>query len=232
MVTNFKNNKTISNITLFKGLSDDNLTILSGICQIKRVDKGNTIFLEGQDAHGFYCINTGLVKIYKIGFDGKEQILHILGEGEIFGEVPVFIGGTYPANALSLQDSILLFFPKDDFISIIKGQPQIALNMIAALSVRLKKFALLVENLSLKEVPSRLANYILYLKVEQDMTNVVTLDVSKTQLASILGTIPETLSRILSKMSSKGLIDVKGKVITILNQKELEELASGIDLLK
>lgn len=222
----------ITNVTLFKGLSEEDIAIFSQICQLKKFDKGISIFLEGDKATGFYCVNSGLVKIYKIGFDGKEQILHILGNGEIFGEVPVFIGGEYPANAITLQDSILLFFQKDDFISIIKGQPQIALNMIAALSIRLKKFTLLVENLSLKEVPSRLANYILYLSVEQGMNNKITLDVSKSQLASILGTIPETLSRILSKMSSRGIIDVNGKFITIVNQKELHELASGIDKLK
>jgi CRP/FNR family transcriptional regulator len=95
--------------------------------------------------------------------------------------------------------------------------------MLAVLSMRLRRFASQIESLSLKEVPARLASYLLYLSEEQGGTDCVELEISKGQLASLLGTIPETLSRILGKMSDEGLIDVQGRRISLLNREGLEE---------
>jgi len=95
--------------------------------------------------------------------------------------------------------------------------------MLAVLSFRLRKFATQIENLSLKEVPARLASYLVYLSEEQDNYEVVELDISKGQLASLLGTIPETLSRIFSKMNDEGLIQVNGKRITLLDLEGLKD---------
>ena len=99
--------------------------------------------------------------------------------------------------------------------------------MLAMLSMRLRQFTLQVENLSLKEVPGRLASYLLVLSEEQKSKETVLLPVSKGQLASLLGTIPETLSRILAKMSGKGLIQVDGSDIHLLDPVGLEELAEN-----
>lgn len=95
--------------------------------------------------------------------------------------------------------------------------------MLAVLSFRLRKFATQIENLSLKEVPARLASYLVYLSEEQGNDEVVELDISKGQLASLLGTIPETLSRIFSKMNDQGLIEVNGKRITLLDPEGLKD---------
>lgn len=102
------------------------------------------------------------------------------------------------------------------------------MNMLAVLSRRLRKFTALVEDLSLKEVPGRLSAYLLYLSETNNRAHNLTLDISKAQLASLLGTIPETLSRILSRMSSEALIESDGhRTIRILDRDGLEELASG-----
>jgi CRP/FNR family transcriptional regulator len=131
-----------------------------------------------------------------------------------------------------LIDSQLLFFPKRDFIQLIERNPQLSINMIVSLSHFLRKFASLIEELSLKEVSSRIAKYLIDLSMklskEAKTPREVELDLSKTQLASKLGTISETLSRTLSKMKAKGVIDVKKNRILILNRKMLEELASGL----
>jgi len=95
------------------------------------------------------------------------------------------------------------------------------MNMLAVLSMRLRRFATQIENLSLKEVPARLAGYLLYLAEEQGNVERVELDISKGQLASLLGTIPETLSRIFAKMSEEGLISVDGKLISLLDLEGL-----------
>ena len=101
------------------------------------------------------------------------------------------------------------------------------MNMLAELSHRLRQLTRLVEELSLKEVPGRLAAYVLYLSEENDSAAEVELDITKGQLASLLGTIPETLSRILGKMSSQGIITVQGRKLKLLDRNVLEDLAMG-----
>lgn len=105
------------------------------------------------------------------------------------------------------------------------------MNMLAILSHRLKYFSRLVEDLSLKEVPQRLATYLLYLSDARNNASHIDLSISKGQLASLLGTIPETLSRILNKMAAQGFIEVKGRRIKLLKKDALESLASGEKLL-
>ena len=99
------------------------------------------------------------------------------------------------------------------------------MNMLAVLSMRLRQFTIQIENLSLKEVPGRLASYLIYLADEQQTDDLVSLTISKGQLASLLGTIPETLSRILAKMNKQNLIEVSGRNIKLFNRSDLEELA-------
>jgi CRP/FNR family transcriptional regulator len=110
-------------------------------------------------------------------------------------------------------------------VDLISQHPSLALNMLAVLSMRLRQFTVQIEHLSLKEVPARLAAYLIYLAEEQAAEDAVLLTISKGQLASLLGTIPETLSRILAKMIQQNLVRVEGRNITLLNQTGLEELA-------
>ncbi|MEN8190232.1 MAG: Crp/Fnr family transcriptional regulator, partial [Thermodesulfobacteriota bacterium] len=127
----------------------------------------------------------------------------------------------------ALAKATLLFFPRARFVELVNENPSLALNMLAMLSMRLRRFASQIENLSLKEVPARLSGYLLYLMEEQDNGETVRLDISKGQLASLLGTIPETLSRIFSKMTDEGLISVQGKEIRILDLDGLEKCHSN-----
>ncbi|MDY7037181.1 MAG: Crp/Fnr family transcriptional regulator [Thermodesulfobacteriota bacterium] len=217
--------ETLSDIILFRGLSENQIIKIRQIAKDKFFDKGKTIFIEGDEGNGFYVVVDGRVKIYKVSLEGKEQILHIYGQGNLFGEVPVFSGQHFPANAKTILKSHLLFFPRDAFIGLISKNPSLAMNMLAVLSMRLRQFTVQIENLSLKEVPGRLASHLIYLSEEQGTEDQVSLTISKGQLSSLLGTIPETLSRILAKMSSKNLIEVNGREIRLLNHSGLEDLA-------
>jgi CRP/FNR family transcriptional regulator, dissimilatory nitrate respiration regulator len=221
----------IGNTILFKGLPEKQLKDLSGILMSHAFKRGQTIFSDGEEANGFYVLRSGRIKIFKLSYEGKEQILHIIGPGEPFGEVPVFAGEKFPAYAEAMEESEAIFFPKATFTELIKKDPLIAMNMLAILSRRLKQFTKLVESLSLKEVPQRLATYLLYLSEDTGSGNSVDLNIAKGQLASILGTIPETLSRILSKMVNQDLIRVQGRTIKIIDKKALEDLASGEKML-
>ncbi len=220
-----RNLDTISNTILFKGLPEEQLEEVEKIAVERHLNRGEIIFSEGDDGNGFYVVADGQIKVYKASIDGKEQILHIFGPGEPFGEVPVFSGQQFPANAEAMAKSRLLFFPRSAFVDLIIGNPLLAMNMLAVLSMRLRQFTVQIENLSLKEVPGRLAAYLIYLAEEQERGDSVTLDISKGQLASLLGTIPETLSRIFAKMNKQNLIEVKERDIRFLNRSGLEELA-------
>ncbi len=216
--------KIIGDSLLFKGVNDNELDEIIAIARVKEVKQGAPIFFEGDEAPGFYMVAEGKVKIFKTSLDGREQILHIFDAGEPFGEVAVFHGRLFPANAVALSNSRLVFFPRDDFIELVKLNPAIALNMLAMLSLRLRRFATQIEHLSLKEVPGRLASHLLYLCEEQGDLDRVTLDIPKGQLASLLGANPETLSRIFAKMSKEGIIEVNGKQISIVDRERLLEL--------
>ncbi len=218
-----KKEDVIESTALFEGLSREEIEAVATLLYEKKFGKGETIFFEGDEANGFYLVSSGQIKVFKINPMGKEHILHIFGPGEPVGEVPVFSRQPFPATAEALVKSTTYFFPRNDFVSLIEKNPSIALNMLAVLSRRLRQFATQIENLSLKEVPARLAGYLLYTSVEQGSSNVVKLPVSKGQLASLLGTIPETLSRIFSKMSEDGLIRVEGRSITILDREGLRD---------
>ena len=219
---------------LFTGLREEDLKRIRGIALLKQVGKREVLFSDGEQAKGFYVILSGKVKLYKISPEGKEQILHMVSAPDAFAEAALFHEGSYPAFAEALVDSQLLFFPKRDFIHLIERNPQLSINMIVSLSHFLRKFASLIEELSLKEVSSRVAKYLmdLSLKSAKDGENPkeVDLDLSKTQLASKLGTISETLSRTLAKMKAKGVINVRKKRILILNRELLEEMASGMKI--
>jgi CRP/FNR family transcriptional regulator len=215
----------ISTIPLFSGLPDDQIRAIKQIAVEKQMNKGQTIFSEGDQGKGFYVVVDGRVKIYKVSAEGKEQILHIFGSGQPFGEVPVFTGQKFPANAQAIAKTLLLFFPRNAFVKLIADNPSLALNMLAIMSTKLRQFTIQIENLSLKECPARLASYLNYLADEQGKDDFVTLNISKGQLASILGTIPETLSRIFAKLSAQGLIRVEGPRIILLDREGLGDLA-------
>ena len=215
----------IAAIPLFNGLPDDQLSAIREIAVEKQFSKGQTIFSEGDQTKGFFVVVDGRVKIYKVSSEGKEQILHIFETGQSFGEVTVFTGQQLPANAQTLAKTRILLFPRRVFIDLISANPSLALNLLAIMSKKLRQFASQIENLSLKEIPARLASYLIYLSEEQDAENAVTLNVSKGQLASLLGTIPETLSRIFAKLSGQDLIRVEGPKITLLDRQGIEDLA-------
>ena len=217
--------KIISTIPLFNGLPEDQIAAIKKIAVEKHINKGEIIVSEGDEGEGFFVIAEGRVKVFKVSTEGKEQILHIFGPGQPFGEVPVFTGQKFPANAQAIDQTRVLFFPRASFVNLISANPSLALNMLAIMSKKLRQFAFQIENLSLKEMPARLASYLVFLADEQNQDDIVTLKISKGQLASILGTIPETLSRVFAKLSGQNLINVEGKKITLLNRRGLEDLA-------
>lgn len=213
------------NTPSFKGLSESQLKQIGGIAVEKKYLKGKMIFTEGDDGTGFYIVAKGRVKVFKVSPEGKEHILHIVTPGETFGQVAVYAGRSFPASSEAITKSHLLFIPRIAFVELIADNPSLALKMLAVLSLRLREFTVQIENLSLKEVPGRLAAYLIYLADEQKTEEQISLPISKGQLAGLLGTVPETLSRIFTKISSLNLIKVNGRKITLIDRTGLDDLA-------
>lgn len=188
------------------------------------------IFHEGDKGDGFYMVEKGKIKVFKLSFEGKEQILHIYGPGHLFGEVPAFSGKNFPASSMALEKTTILFLPREKFVNLIAQTPGLGMNLLADLSMRLRDFTVQIENLSLKEVPARLAAYILTLSKEQENENQVTLPISKAQLSNLIGTTPETVSRVFKKMMAASLIEVQAKTILIHELDGLLDLSESGNL--
>lgn len=214
-------NKTV----LFSGLNVNEIQTIFDLGRILKYEKGDIVFEEGKDARHLLILLDGRIKIFKVSFEGKEQILHMVEPGEPFGEVPLFIGGTLPAYAMAMTKSSVFQLSKEAFLRTIEKNPDLAMHIIGVLCIRLRQFARLVEELSLKEVPGRLATYLLYLYEKNGKRDKFQLDITKNQLASLLGTVPETLSRAFSKLKGLGVIDLDGHIVHIVDPELLLEIS-------
>ncbi|TSA47699.1 MAG: Crp/Fnr family transcriptional regulator [Deltaproteobacteria bacterium] len=219
--------RRLATIPLFEGLPGKQHAALADISVRLSYEKGQKIFSEGDEGAGFFVILDGYVKIFKVSPEGKELIYHIFGPNESFGEVAVFTGHGFPAEAEAISPATALFFPRVDFVRLLRNEPSLALNMLAVLSWRLRKFSKLIEDLCLKEVPGRLAAYLIHLSTIEGNDVDLNPDVPKNQLAFMLGTIPETLSRIITRMTREGLIRTEGSRICIQDLAGLEDIVRG-----
>jgi CRP/FNR family transcriptional regulator, dissimilatory nitrate respiration regulator len=221
----------LKKIYLFSGLNDSDLSTLSRLALNRQFSRDATIFREGREAQGFFILLGGSVKLTKSSPDGKEYILRLVNPGETFGEAAVLAEAGYPVTAIALEDCQTLYFPKADFLHLLSASPTLARNMLATMSRLLFHLTRQLEDLSLKEVSSRLARYILeqcleiHGRIDEGLTFELT--ITKTHLASYLGTISETLSRTLARLKSLGAIaEDKGR-ITIKDPSLLKNIASG-----
>lgn len=213
---------------LFSGIPDEDLNEISKIVVIKEYPKKSLIFSEGDPAKGFYILLWGMVKIYRISVDSREQILHIINPGETFAEAAIFIGKSYPAFAETIIDSKVAYIDKKNFLNLLEKNSKIALNLIISLSMLLKKVVDLVDDVSLKSVDARLAEFLIEEaikkgKKEKDYVE-IKLDITKTELAKKMGTVNETLSRSFKKLKDKGIIGTEKNKIYILDLEKLQEI--------
>lgn len=216
----------LAGIKLFEGLPENQLASLASIASFRRCASGQILFEAGQPGTHFYAVASGKVRIYRSSPSGKEMVLHVFGPGEAFAEVPVFEGKTYPASAQALAESVLVSIPRREFVEALRREPELALGVMALLSARLRAFVGQIAQLGLKEVPARLAGYLLLLRASQGRDD-LTLELPKGQIAAYLGTIPETFSRALKKLVDQGLIESAGANIRILDAEGLSAVAEA-----
>lgn len=221
--------QAMEKISFFSSMSETHMAELAAYCTVCQRKKGDSIFFEGDEAKGFYFVVTGKVKIYRMTPDGREAILHLFGPGEPFGEAAVFQGRSFPANAQCITAGSTLFLPRPALLECMRKDQALVLELLTALCLRLHSFANKVEELTLMETPQRLAAYLLHQSTTLDNAAEFTLDISKSLLASMLGTARETLSRALSRFVDDGAIAMTGRTVRILDAQYLEALVQRLD---
>jgi CRP/FNR family transcriptional regulator, dissimilatory nitrate respiration regulator len=225
----FTTPKILARCPMFAKLSEADYEDIAAIANARVFKRNELIFNEGDAAGRFYVVLDGDVKVFKASAQGKEQILHIMRPFHTFAEAAVFLGGGYPASAVALHESKLLEIPRDKFVDLLRQDPELSLRVIASISTWLHRLVNLVEDLSFSEVPARLVRQILLIAVDNAIEiedgATVSLQMSKTDLARVLGTAQETVSRVLSRLSEEGVLAVDGRDITILNAARLKEMA-------
>ncbi|MFC1561742.1 Crp/Fnr family transcriptional regulator [candidate division KSB1 bacterium] len=214
----------IGNIFLFDSLSAEQIEHVSGFCSLFSVKSGEHLFLEGDSASAFFYLVSGKVKIYKVSPQGLEHTLEILESGSLIAEAAIFDRETYPAYCQTLEDSDLIRIPHIDFIETIERHPDIALKIIHAYSKRLRYFVAHTAELSMQDIKSRLVHYLLDNCSERQDGYVCELRITKKELASIIGTIPETLSRVLRNLTESGMIRQEKNRIYLHDMKRLKKL--------
>jgi len=184
--------------------------------------KNGIIILDGEPSVGLYLIKSGEVKIYKVSREGREQVLGIIGPGESFNEVPIFDDGPNPATAEALTDVELYLMTKANFLRLVETYPQVALEILRLFARRLRRMVLLAGELSLKDVTSRLAGLLLR---SADVPPSRRPRLTQQEMAAMIGTAREVVSRSLARLAREGIIQVERNEIIILNKEKLEGLA-------
>lgn len=185
--------------------------------------RGETVFAEGNTCDGMYVVVSGAVKVYKIGADGREHILHVAEAGDTFGEVAMFLGAGYPAFAGAVKDSLTVFVRKAPLMELLERSPGLSFQILASLAAWTHRLVNKLENATLRDAAGRLAQYLLSREKESE----VVLSVPKHTLAAHLGISSETLSRLLNRLEAAGCISGEGRVIRIADRAELENIAEN-----
>lgn len=220
---------TLRSLPLFHGLPEEQLALLVERSR-DRVYKPNEIIVsEAEKVRAFFLVITGRVKLYKSSTEGKEQTLYVFGPGEPFCLCTAFEEGPFPANAAALEKTRILILPGEVLEELAQQAPTLLFNALMIVSRRLKESMQLIESLSLKEIPQRLASFFLHEagRCPNCDDKQLELDITQRELAKIIGATPETLSRALRKMSNDNLIEVKGRSIRLLDRDALENLVIG-----
>lgn len=216
---------------MFSVLNDSELEKISSAASKKKFGKGEIIFFETEPYLGFYVVTDGCVKIFKITGDGREHIIHFVYPYNTFAEVPLFEqyerirddDFTYPANSMSIDsDTEVVLIRAAPFYDILQKNHQISLKMLGALSKKLRHMNSFIES-RMKSIGQRLAEFIMAQskKSASGQTKRVSIEISKHDLASYLGTIDETLSRTFKKFQDEGIIEMKGRQIIIKDFRKL-----------
>jgi CRP/FNR family transcriptional regulator, dissimilatory nitrate respiration regulator len=217
---------TLRSCQLFTGLPVADLQAIVAVSVLKHLEKGAYLFHEGDPALGFYVVQRGAVNVHRVSATGKEQVIHVFRTGDSFAEVALASESGYPADARAVESSQVLLVRKSGILALLQRQPQLALRMLGSMSSHLRVLVGQLEDLTLRDVETRLANWLVKRCPNpiSDQPASIELTMTKRALAAELGTVSETLSRTLAKLREQKLISVKAKIVTVLSPARLSVL--------
>ncbi|AEP00259.1 MAG: Crp/Fnr family transcriptional regulator [Heyndrickxia faecalis] len=211
-------------VPIFNHLEEEQMAKIGASVETLALQKGEILFRAGERDDTLYIIHTGKVRIYRLADSGKEQLVRILNPGDFTGELAVFQPGEIHENyAEALQDSTICRMKQKDLQAYLLAYPQIALKILTEITKRLEESEKQTARVAVENVESRIISFLASC-VEQSGTNdtVIALPMSKKDLASYLGTTPETISRKFTNLEKQGLIEqLPNKKIKIPDLDEL-----------
>lgn len=217
---------TLRSCHLFMGLPAADIGAIASFIIPKHLTKGDYLFREGDRSEGFYVIQKGAINVHRVSAAGKEQVIHVFYPIESFAEGTLATERGYPADARAIEPSTVLLVPKRDFVDLLRKRPELALRMLGSMSQHLRVIVGLLDDLTLKDMETRLANWILKRCPQPVSTRPVEIKLDRTKrvLAAEMGTTSETLSRTLAKFRDKKFLRVKGNSITVTRPIELARI--------
>ncbi|MBN1585946.1 MAG: Crp/Fnr family transcriptional regulator [Candidatus Omnitrophica bacterium] len=198
-------------LDFFKGLSQETQKALASICVRKGLQRKEVLFREGDRGQGLYLLESGSVQLYKTGSEGKEVVIKVLKPGELFAVVVLFEQENYPVSALALQDSLVYLMPRQDFHTLLDNA-DLRNDFIRSLLQKQRHLADRILQLSSEDIEERLRRF---LEDHYGEKPIITPALSKREVAAAIGTVPETLSRLLQKLKSEGRLVWEEKIIHV-----------------
>ncbi|WP_291382837.1 Crp/Fnr family transcriptional regulator [Demequina sp.] len=219
----------VARVPVFAGLSTADQQRVAGLARPRRLSDGETAYSADDEVAQLVVVHTGYLKIFRLAADGNEHLFRILGPGEFAGETSVFTGRRPLDFAVSVGECQLCVFRHDDLEVLIRQYPDIGMRMLATVVERLARTENRLNSLTSRDVESRLATYLLGLPTSgNDQVATVTLPLAKKDVAALLDTTPESLSRALSRLAGRGLIAIgAGRSVSITQPAALRALAQA-----
>jgi len=216
----------VSRVPVFAGLSANDQQRVAGLARPTRLKAGEVAYSADDELSQLIVLHTGRLKIFRLSVNGSEQLIRVLGPGEFTGETSVFTGQRPDDYATAVDDCQLCVIRHDDLNALVRQHPEIGLRMLATVSERLSDTEHRLNSLTSRDVESRLAEYLLGLPgTWPRRVATVTLPLAKKDVASLLDTSPESLSRALSSLATQGLIVIgAGRSVSITQPDRLQQL--------
>lgn len=212
---------------LFGGLTPEELAQVAQASRVVTLQAGGMLFRDGSPCEGFYIVLKGGVRVFKLGPDGRERILHVVREGQSFAEAAMFGPGAYPAFAAAAEDSRLILVRREPFLRMLRAQPDTCLRLFESLGRWLRRLLDQLDSQTFLNARAKLANYLLREARRQNAGGPgcrIELKQPKKDVASELGMVPETFSRALADLEQRGLVLASRRSVTLRDPQALEAL--------
>lgn len=214
------NVEALRKIPLFARLNSNSLAQVAAVARERHYERGDLIVREGESGGALHCVHSGLVKVFKLSTEGKEQVLFLAAVGNTFNDVPALDGGPNPASAAAMEPSIVYAIGSAELSTLIVTQPDVATAVIRILANKLRHLVALVEDLSLRPVIARVAKILLDQEgASQEGRQIYRL--TQQEMAALAGTAREVVGRALKEVEAAGAIKMCQGRIVVVNHDRL-----------